>query len=69
MSDASWFVDDVGAYDKYEREEEPAEPQKVNIMIKLFLLLCILYWTVLTIQDSLLFIGDSHRSAVLRNLG
>ncbi|KAF3670929.1 Zinc finger CCCH domain-containing protein 11 [Capsicum annuum] len=30
MSDASWFVDDVGAYDKYEREEEPAEPQKEN---------------------------------------
>lgn len=30
MSDASWFVDDVGAYDKYEREEESDEA-KVNM--------------------------------------
>ncbi|OIT08563.1 PREDICTED: zinc finger CCCH domain-containing protein 11 [Nicotiana attenuata] len=30
MSDASWFVDDVGAYDKYEREEESSEPPKEN---------------------------------------
>ncbi|KAK4345708.1 hypothetical protein RND71_035884 [Anisodus tanguticus] len=27
MSDASWFVDDVGAYDKYEREEGSDEPK------------------------------------------
>lgn len=32
MSDASWFVDDVGAYDKYEREEESGEPPKVNML-------------------------------------
>lgn len=30
MSDASWFVDDVGAYDKYDREEESAELPKEN---------------------------------------
>lgn len=32
MSDASWFVDDVGAYDKYDREEESAELPKVNLL-------------------------------------
>lgn len=32
MSDASWFVDDVGAYDKYDREEESAELPKVNML-------------------------------------
>ncbi|XP_060176882.1 zinc finger CCCH domain-containing protein 11-like [Lycium barbarum] len=27
MSDSSWFVDDVGAYDEYEREKESGEPK------------------------------------------
>lgn len=31
MSDSSWFVDDVGACDKYEREEESDEPKVNNI--------------------------------------
>ncbi|KAL3825937.1 hypothetical protein ACJIZ3_021966 [Penstemon smallii] len=30
LSDASWFVDDAEAYDKYLREEEPEAEQKVN---------------------------------------
>nr|GLL34598.1 zinc finger CCCH domain-containing protein 11 [Ipomoea trifida]GMD31806.1 zinc finger CCCH domain-containing protein 11 [Ipomoea batatas]GMD34940.1 zinc finger CCCH domain-containing protein 11 [Ipomoea batatas]GME17086.1 zinc finger CCCH domain-containing protein 11 [Ipomoea batatas] len=31
MSDSSWFVDDIGAYDKYEREEESNDTeQKVD---------------------------------------
>ncbi|XP_009602547.1 zinc finger CCCH domain-containing protein 11 isoform X1 [Nicotiana tomentosiformis] len=34
MSDASWFVDDVGAYDKYEREEESGEPPKIRFPLQ-----------------------------------
>ncbi|KAG8376506.1 hypothetical protein BUALT_Bualt09G0070500 [Buddleja alternifolia] len=30
LSDASWFVDDEEAYDKYQREEEPDSEQKVK---------------------------------------
>lgn len=42
MSDSSWFVDDIGAYDKYEREEQSDDTeQKVIYMLLMLLYFCI----------------------------
>lgn len=41
MSDASLFVDDAEAYDKYQREEESDAPEnKVLFFLASFLFLC-----------------------------